>query len=120
MALTYMRKLLQTGASLLFADPADITNTFKTKLEMASKYIGKAKVTNCRQTYTSTSTPVTTVGTESGKDNVVITTTISGAVNNQALIDALYARHNVNVAACIASGATKGFTPDSVQIVATQ
>lgn len=120
MALTYMRKLLQNGASLLFADPADITNTFKTKLEMAPKFIGKAKVTNCRQTYTSTCTPVTTVGTESGKDNIVITTTISGAVANQALIDALLARHNANVIACATTGATKGFTPDSVQVVATQ
>lgn len=119
MALSYFKKLQQMGSALFYADPAEINNTFKVKMELAPKFIGKAKVTNVRQTYTSAMTPVTTVGTESGRDTVTITTIISGATQNQAVIDALYARHNTNVGLALASGSTKGFTPDLTTYQAT-
>lgn len=119
MAVTYYKKLQQTGSTILYADPADISNTFKVKTELAPKFIGKAKVTNCRQTYTTVSTPVTTVGTESGRDTCNIITIISGSTQNKALLDAQLARHNANVAACIGLGSSGGFTPDSTTFQAT-
>ena len=119
MAISYFKKLQQVAANLLYADPADISNTFKVKMELAPKFIGKAKVTNCRQTYTSAMTPVTTVGTESGRDTLTVTTIISGSTQNQAALDALFTRHQANVALAVASGSTKGFTPDLTTYQAT-
>lgn len=112
------RKLNVQGTSVLLADPADITHTFKASVNVAPKMAGKVKLSNVKQEYVTTINPTVTVGTESGKEAIVIKTTVSGSSLSKALIDAEVAKHNANVALAIANSSSGGFAvPDLAYVV---
>lgn len=116
--MTNFRLLSQTGTVKVFADPDDISHSFKEQIEIAPKMAGKVRLNNVRQTFTEGSFLTVTDGTESGKDQFSMKFVISASSASADEVKAAASRFMANVSLALTNGTAKGFTTDSVTYVA--
>lgn len=112
------RLLSQTGTIKVFADPDDISHSFKEQIEVSPKMAGKVRLNNVRQTFTEGSFLTVTDGTESGKDQFSMKFVISASSASAEEVKVAASRFMANVSLALANGTAQGFTTEGITYVA--
>ena len=108
-----LRKTSQGVKDVVFANPSDITNTFRAVVAVAPKRVGQNTFTNARsEAITASRIPIMDEKCcgPVGYDVIAIRSSISGSLENKASVVAAVNQHIANLQV-ILSDITSGFVP---------
>ena len=108
-----LRKTSQGVKDVVFANPLDITNTFRAVVSMAPKRVGQNTFTNVRsEAISAVRIPIMDENCcgPTGYDVIAIRSSISGSLENKVAVVAAVNQHIANLQAVL-SDITSGFVP---------
>lgn len=113
------RKLFADAKTLNFADTADLSHTLSVKSGVSKKTVKGVSTLNNRLEFVEAVTAPVTEGTATADESISLRVSLSGSVQNSALIAARWAVLKANVDAAIADAALEGFLPINAVFVTT-
>lgn len=122
MAQRVLRLISSNGSAITLADPDNRNNTFRIDLKVVPKKAGDVSLINSKSEFkTFRLIPVTKLGCDDKcalpvAEKVVITTVISGSVENKAAVAKALADHQINIGLA-AKDALNGFLNNDVKYI---
>lgn len=111
------RKLFADAKTLNFADTADLSHTLTIKSGVGKKVVKGVSTLNNRLEFVEAVVAPVTEGTATADESISLRLSLSGSIQNSALVAAKWAILKENVDRAIADSALSGFLPTNAVFV---